>query len=431
MLHSRSLAAPFLCLLAFAASAFAQPVTLSRIKFIGDDTHTQAQLLAASGLRFGPSTVQAVREAAQRLGDTGMFEGVNFSSNGPELTFTLKPAASKTMLPARFTNFLWWDDKDLNAVLEKQIPLYRSDAVPINGTVRDAISAALKDLVAAKGVPAPSVTSLPSASRPGGPSDCIAFSIATPQVIVRSVHLDQASPALLSKLQPVLAELSNQPWDSVHFLDLVDSRVGDTYRNNGYLDVAIGNLQHSEPTITGDTIGLDVTASVNEGPVYHVSQLNWPGTPVLSSSDFLKQSLLKPGAVASVNDFHLTLHAIEVAYSAQGYIAAKADAPPQLDRAAHLVSYSFSVDPGPQYHVKSIQWSGLPPDQQQALASHFRMKAGDIFDATYFGNFLKEHTDLLRQGYRPGINIRANPADHIVDLTLVFSKGPTPPPPPQ
>ena len=151
MLHSRSLAAPFLCLLAFAASAFAQPVTLSQIKFVGDDTHTQAQLLAASGLRSGSSTVQAVHDAAQRLGDTGMFEGVNFSSNGPELTFTLKPAASKTMFPARFTNFLWWDDKDLNPVLEQQIPLYRSDAVPINGTVRDAISATLKDLVAAKG----------------------------------------------------------------------------------------------------------------------------------------------------------------------------------------------------------------------------------------------------------------------------------------
>jgi hypothetical protein len=59
------------------------------------------------------------------------------------------------------------------------------------------------------------------------------------------------------------------------------------------------------------------------------------------------------------------------------------------------------------------------------------MKAGDIFDATYFQNFLRQHMDLLRQGYRPGINARANLADHTVDLTLVFSKGPTPPPPPQ
>jgi outer membrane protein assembly factor BamA len=427
MLHSRPLAAPFLCLLAFGASAFAQPVTLSRIKFVGDDTHTQAQLLAASGLRFGLSTVQAVQEAAQRLGDTGVFEGVNFSSNGPELTFTLKPAASKTMFPARFTNFLWWDDKDLNAVLEKQIPLYRSDAVPINGIVRDAISATLKDLVAAKGVPTPSVTSLPSASRPGHPSDCIAFSIATPQVIVRSVHLDQASPALLSKLQPVLAELSNQPWDSVHFLDFIDSRVGDTYRNNGYLDVATSNLQHSEPTVTGDTIGLDVTASVNEGPVYHVSQLNWPGTPVLSSSDFLKQSLLKPGAVASVNDFHLTLHAIEVAYSAQGYIAAKADAPPQLDRAAHLVSYSFSVAPGAQYHLKTLRWSGLNEAQQSALESHWRMSPGSVYDATYPGKFVRENLSLIPLGAKAGIELHPNPSDATVDLVMNFGRNPPSP----
>ena len=431
MLHSRPLAAPFLCLLTFAASAFAQPVTLSRIKFVGDDTHTQAQLLAASGLRPGPSTVQAVHDAAQRLGDTGMFEDVNFSSNGPELTFTLKPAASKTMLPARFTNFLWWDDKDLNAVLEKQIPLYRSDAVPISGNLRDAISAALKDLVAAKGVPTPSVTSLPSASRPGHPLDSIAFSIASPQVLVHSLTLVQPSPDMQPKLQRTIADLTNQQWDQSAEFDAIDARVGDVYHNEGYLDFVVANLQHSAAIVGADSIGVDVTAAITEGVQYRVSQLTWTGSPQISAADFTRQAPLKSGAVASSHALRDSLHVVSKAFSANGYIDARVDAPAQIDRAAHLVAYTITVDPGPQYHVKSIQWSGLPPDQQQALASYFRMKAGDIYDATYFGNFVGEHTDLLRQGYRPGINIRANPADHTVDLTLVFSKGPTPPPPPQ
>src|ERR1039458_2982578 len=83
----------------------------------------------------------------------------------------------------------------------------------------------------AKGVPTPSVTSLPSASRPGHPLDSIAFSIASPQVLVHSLTLVQPSPDMQPKLQRTIADLTNQQWDQSTEFDAIDARVGDLYHN--------------------------------------------------------------------------------------------------------------------------------------------------------------------------------------------------------
>jgi outer membrane protein assembly factor BamA len=153
----RAPAVALLCLCASTSHTHAQQVVLSQINFVGDPAHTQAELLAYSGLKAGNSTQQEVQDAAQRLGDSGLFEDVNFASNGTILTYTLKPAPANTMLPVRFSNFVWWDDKDLTAALQARVPLYHGGPVPLSGNVRDSIATALKGIVAEKGVPDPSV----------------------------------------------------------------------------------------------------------------------------------------------------------------------------------------------------------------------------------------------------------------------------------
>ena len=111
----------------------------------------------------------------------------------------------------------------------------------------------------------------------------------------------------------------------------------------------------------------------------------------------------------------------------QGYIAAKADAPPQLDRTAHLVSYSFSVAPGAQYHLKTLRWSGLNEAQQQALESHWRMSPGSVYDATYPLKFVRDNLSLIPLGAKAGIELHANPSDATVDLVMNFGRNPPSP----
>lgn len=166
---------------------------------------------------------------------------------------------------------------------------------------------------------------------------------------------------------------------------------------------------------------VDLTASLNEGAQYKVSQLTWTGSPVLSTKAFADSADLKPGAVASARELRNTLHAVEVAYSAQGYLQAQVTAPPQFDRAAHTVAYTVAVDPGPQYHLRTIRWSGLTDAQTQNLQSRFKMQPGAVFDATYPLTFIRQNSTQVPSGTKPGFEIHAIPGDHTVDLIMSFS----------
>ena len=119
-------------------------------------------MLAFTGLKPGGSaTRQQLDDAAQRLNDTGLFDEVNFAGNDKGIVYTLKPAAPSAMLPVRFGNFVWWQDEEIQRVLKTKVALYRPDAVPIGGNMRESIAAALKAMVTEKGIAGATVASRP------------------------------------------------------------------------------------------------------------------------------------------------------------------------------------------------------------------------------------------------------------------------------
>jgi outer membrane protein assembly factor BamA len=423
MLHSRPLAAPFLCLLTFAASASAQQVTLSRIKFVGDDTHTQAELLSFSGLKPGASTQQAVQDAAQRLGDTGFYDGVTFQSDGAVLAYTLKPAPATALLPLSFTNFVWWDDKELLAALDGKVPLYHGGPLPIAGNTRDAAAAVLQDIVAAKGVPNPTVSSQPVMSHPNGAVDTIAFSIASPPVLIHKVTLLNVSPALQPKLVRVINWLTTQQWDKTSTLASLSTHIGEVYHSLGYLDFAVTNLDRSDPVASAHSIDVDLTATLSEGEQYHVAQITWAGSSQLSAADFARQSPLKPGDPVSSAALGDALELVSNAHFSRGFIDTRIDAPPQIDRAAHRVAYTITVQAGPEYHFTAVHFTGLPDDLLKSLASAWHMRQGDIYDGTYPTRFLGENSQWRNHGLMVGLKLQRD-LDHNVDITLVFNPRP-------
>ena len=99
---------------AAAATLCAQAIRFQALLFRGIQLFLRYELLAASGVAAGASLDQAgMQAAAQRLNDSGMFATMRFSFNGRELHYELTPATN--LLPARFANFPWWDEKDLSS----------------------------------------------------------------------------------------------------------------------------------------------------------------------------------------------------------------------------------------------------------------------------------------------------------------------------
>ena len=313
-------------------------------------------------------------------------------------------------------------------MLKTRVALYRPDAVPTAGNLRANIAMALKAMLAEKGVGGTAVGSRLSSSRPNGPLDHIVFAIDSPAVLIHSLTLAGASPGMRTKLDRVIRDVAGQQWDKDASFDNIGSRVGDAYRNAGYLDIALAKQEHSAPNITASDIELDLSATLREGAQYHVTQLAWAGSDMLSAADFNKQAALKVGDPDSPLGLRESLKSLTDAYGAKGYIDAKVSAPPVVDRVAHKVAYSVSVEPGPQYHFRSVRWPSVSAEQAKAFDAAWKMKTGDVYDSTYLFQFLRQNKMLMQQGYAMNIALKRDPAALMVDLSVTFTKAGQPPP---
>lgn len=411
-----SLSISFACL---SAQTFQVPP----ITFDGAPAYSQTDLLKVIGLTPGStSTQEGLQAAAQHLGDTGLFTDINFASNEKGLVFTLKPMPDSNLLPASYANFVWWSSEQMNSALKTTVPLY-TGVVPLSGNLQDSIIAALKSMLATKGVATPNIVAVRISAQAGATPSSISFKIESPQIRVHSIALAHVSPLLQPQLDKVVKEHIGKPFDEATTAD-ISSQVIEVYRNDGYLDATVLDVTHATPKATPAGIDIDLTANVHEGEPYHVSQLTWEGSEVMTADLFNKQAKLKPEDLASQAALKQSLAILAHAYYIKGFQDARVQAPATLDAAAHQVAYTIHVVPGPQYRIKIIKTIGLSEDQRKQFASAWHMNPGDFYDITYLTEFLHNNSALQSfAGYSATYDAIADPDTHLVDLTIIFAKG--------
>lgn len=414
-----------LCLVAPSVPFSAQTFKLPPITFTGVPSFSQSDLLKVSGLQPGSiSTQSTLQAAAQHLSDTGLFADVHFESNAKGLVYVLKLMPADNVLPARFTNFVWWSPEELTSALKARVPLYIG-VVPIAGNLQESISAALKAMLAEKGIAA-TIVAAPVIPQPGATPTSLSFSIDSPQVRIHTLTFSQVSPAMQAKLEEVVKLQAGQPFQQDVTRTDITSQVNEIYRNDGYLDVAVLDLTHTAPQVTAAAIDLDLTATLHEGDPYHISQLTWQGSDVMSSVDFNKQVKLKPEDIASQLALRQSLAPLARAYYARGFQDAHIQAPATIDRPAHHVAYTVRVIPGDQYRLHSVKALGLSDIQRKQFDSAWHMKSGDFYDISYMTEFLKQNSGLQSlRGYSATYKAISDPNTHLVDLTINFAKGGT------
>lgn len=416
-----------LCLSTSITSLSAQTSTIPPITFDGAPAYSQADLLKVTGLTPGSNLTQAeLQAAAQHLGDTGLFSDINFASNEKGLVFTLKPMPETNLLPANFANFVWWSSDQINSTLKTTVPLY-TGVIPLTGNLQDSVIAALKSMLATKSVTTANIVAIPASAKAGSTASSIRFEIESPQIRVHSIALAHISPLLQPQLDKVVKEHVGKPFVETATPADISSQLTEIYRNDGYLDATVVNVTHAPPKVTPTGIDIDLTATIQEGAPYHVSQLTWEGSDVMSTDAFNKQAKLKPEDLASQTALKQSLAILAHAYYIKGFQDARIEAPPILDAATHHVGYTINVIPGPQYRIKTILTVGLSDDQRKQFASAWHMNPGDFYDVTYLTEFLHNNSALQSlAGYSATYDAIADPNTHLVDLTIIFAKGGVP-----
>ena len=110
---------------------------------------TESEVISASGLRLGQfAGEEQFKQAAQKLGETGLFSQLNYSykysTGGCDLD--LQVAENDHLIPITFDNFVWFSDDELLRMVHDRVPLF-DGRVPAEGHLTDQIADALSAIL--------------------------------------------------------------------------------------------------------------------------------------------------------------------------------------------------------------------------------------------------------------------------------------------
>jgi outer membrane protein assembly factor BamA len=420
-LRALFLAPALLCLASL--SAFAQ-YTVKRITFTGTTPYADSDLEATSGLHAGLAfTSNDLQAAAQRLVDTGAFDDVQVALAGPfkaiSVNFTLKAADPDHILKASFANLIWWQPEELQTALHAKLPLYNG-TVPESGNQQDATQAALQQLLTEKGITATLINTIIEPT-PGQPQRVLEFKVVSPEVRLHSAKISGASPTFAPALDKIASQANGSLYNEGITGKSLTQQILNIYRNVGNLDAALADLHRTPQSSSASRIDVDLTASIQEGHPFRISQVQFAGTPIMSAADFTHSLKLHPEDIASRKALLESLKPLSEAYRNQGYLDATIDPQPTLDTATQHVSYAVSVIPRGQYHMRSITPLNLSPAQRKDFDRGWKLQSGDLYNEAYVTNFLTNNTALITlNGCSATFKTIADPDTHLVDVTMTF-----------
>jgi hypothetical protein len=405
-----------------AAPSLSGQYTVKRLVFRNNGPYTQAQLEASAALKPGEHIgAKQMGEASQRLMDTGAFDDIEVTLNGPvasiDVIFKLKPADPASFLPVTYQNLVWLSDDERDVGVRQRVPLF-TGRIPAAGTMQTSVQQALQEMLAAKGV-ATTVEAEQRSTSAAKPTPFVLYRVTTPSVTLDNVKLTGISIDFRDRENQALRNMVGQPYVFGSGSDLA-ARLLQPLRNAGYIDAKIEHLQLTPAPAIDGIVRVTATGDALTGDSYRVGSVEWAGSPLFSAEDFAKANKLHAGDVASDTLLKQSYEPLTIAYLKQGYSDASIDTKASRDEAAHTVSYTIKVTPGEVYHVGSVSAVGLDPKARADFDAAWSMHPGDVYDATYTGRFLGSGKIPSLQPYSAGINASANPVTHLADVLLTF-----------
>jgi outer membrane protein insertion porin family len=420
-LLSASLCAPSL--------AHAQTWTAGKISFNHLGDFTQQQLEDVAGIHPGTSfTTDDLSKAAQKLADTGFFDNIGVTLDGPvksiTVLFDISPTDHAHMLRVGFENFIWLTPAEVTAAVRSQSPLF-SGYLPENDALEDSIASALAQALAAKGINA-KVQHETSEPTLGHPLLAIEFRITSPRPRVANIKLSGVSSDLVPLVQKSINLTAKTNYNDGLSGLLTSDRILSPLLDAGYVRATLSGVSIARSAPDAGITPVVVSATLDAGELYHLSTLNFAGTPMLSADDFFKTAKLHPGDLASHQTLLETLTPLDNAYRRLGYMDVVIQTNPVYNTAAHNVAYTITVVPGEQYHLHEVSTHNLDPVAIAEFDRSFALHQGQLFNPIYVTDFLKNQSSLKALStYSALFKASAYPSTHTVDLDITFFRGPT------
>jgi outer membrane protein insertion porin family len=416
----------------FPASAQAPDVATAPLREVhtdGEKLLTEPQVIAITGLVTGAQIGRNdLQTAADRLVQSGLFAKVsyNFQTKAAGILVTFHVQESPR-IPVYFDNIPWFSDSELGDAIRNKFPFF-DGTLPEAGAAVDRASEAVKDLLSTRGLPV-SLEHMVIAN-PNGEGDV--QEIRVEGAALQIAKLEFSDPSLLASkaVQQHLSEILGKPYSRMTIDLFLSEAIKPIYLQQGFLRVKLGppEIRLTGPPPPKLPSQIPVYVPIAPGAVYRLNEIHWKGNTLVS--EFTLNGLLgvKHGDVADGMRIEASWDRAREEYGHHGYLEARVDPLPAYDDQAHTVSYSVSIQEGPQFHFGKMVLTGISPAAERRLLDAWPFAAGEIFDKAKFEELLAKLQTHQEQvfGVLPvhyenvGHWLQTDEGKHTVDVLLDF-----------
>ncbi len=412
-----------------AGSGKTTPVTaykLIGLKVTGTQRYTEKEILPASGLALGQNVGEAdFKEAARRLGDTGLFTEVvysfSYSPAGTKLELQLTDIEGSKLVPAHFENFVWFTDAQLLTEIQRRVPLF-TPRMPVAGTMPDQVEEALQAVLDEKQIPA-RVDYLREAPQEGGTLIGISYRVEALEIRIRNVEFPGATPDQLPPLQAAARKLTGARYMRSPLAQVARIEFMPVCLQRGYLKASFADSVARVVTQSGGEVEVDAILPLTAGKVYSTSGVEWKGNTAIPAEDLQRLIHLPTGQAADAVRLVSDLEKVAKLYHTKGYMTARITPKPLLDDDHSTVHYGLNVLEGDQFKMGELEIIGLDSQAKAHLLAAWKLGEGEPYDSEYPKKFLDETSRFVPAGVPWDIRVHeaVNEKDKTVDVTLRFT----------
>ena len=407
----------------FAASAATQSpagsMQLAAVEVNGARRYTQAEVMRLSGLETGTSVTTADFDTAtKRLAATGLFKEITYryATAAGRTTVTFAIDEADWTIPVVLDNFVWFKDDEIVAALRERIPSFDGTA-PILAGFTELLTQELQSLLRARRLDG-NVEFFPQATPEKG-IEAYMFKV-TPGPKVCALRFAGSAAIRDAELADRLP-IAGSDYSRSFIVRTSRGTLTDMYRQRGHWRASLGTpaavMEQGQACS-----GVSVTIPVQEGSSYATERVAWNGNVVMPSRELDALMPLKAGELASVSKLDEGLRRVRTAYGKQGYVLQHAAYTPRLDDETKRAVFDVRIDEGPQFRFGTLTFPGLSPDAAATLTKRWRLKAGDVFDASYPTQFFMDDIQpRLRQGTAPPrLQTQIDDQNRVVNIQYLF-----------
>jgi outer membrane translocation and assembly module TamA len=312
-----------------------------------------------------------------------------FPGGGASAPLRFSNYAWQQNVPCVFDNFVWFKDQEIIDEIRKDLPSF-DGAAPESGDSVSKILTALERLLKKKGLPS-QVEYLFSSGNGFQYRPEHVFTARDAKVPVCKVVFQNSVPALDLELQQAAQKLVKKDYSKTVARIFAEADVVQVYRKHGYLR-AVARLAAAElDQSCKDQVAIKVT--IEPGAAYVWNKAVWTGAQAMSSQALDAALAMKAGEPANGQKIDAGLGAVIRAYGKQGYATLQITPTPDFDDANKRMSLNVTIVEGPQFRMGNLSVLGLTDNGAKMFKELWRINTGELYDATYLGEFLKRLVD--------------------------------------